>query len=290
MRPSEPSGWEAEQDVLLAKSRSFVLGYFTLRQSAEFPCGTAIVHDKLLQLRPVREQRTMFSKSRLWRRSRRWLTSRLDPTSYFLLRHPDRCLDFRQLARGLREVVPHPRLYFMIVLPGSLHIVHLACQFVPADVRLVLILTGVDAWEEAWARAHLKPAWILKVRFSYRHHEVLNLLLREIPQPFGITDYDCFVFRPEYLRAIEAIDPRTSAQVFFANHNDILDIWVPETFLLGLNQPVLAELMSRYRVGTNQIHWDDLSTAAQERLATLGIGPNHARRPISQRLTHCGCC
>jgi hypothetical protein len=162
----------------------------------------------------------------------------------------------------------------MIVLPGSLHIAHLACQFVPADVRLVVILTGVDAWEETWARDHLKPAWILKARFKYRHHELLNLLLREIHQPFGITDYDCFVFRPEYLRAIEAISPKTSAQVYFANHNDRLDIWIPETFLLGLNQPVLAELMSKYRVGANQIRWDDLPTPAQERLATLGIGPN----------------
>jgi hypothetical protein len=223
----------------------------------------------------------MFSNSPVWRQSRKWLSSRLDPTSYFLLRHPDRYLDLSQLARGLREVFPHPRLYFMIVLPGSLHIARLACQFVPADVRLVAILTGVDSWEEAWARAQLKPAWILKTRFKYRHHEILNLLLREIHQPFGITDYDCFVFRSDYLRAIERIDSRTSAQVFFANRNDVLDFWVPETFLLGLNQPVLAELMRRYRVGANQIQWDDLSTAAQARLAMLGIGPD--QRPETHK-------
>jgi hypothetical protein len=103
---------------------------------------------------------------------------------------------------------------------------------------------------------------------------VLNLLLREIPQPFGILDFDCFVFRPDYLHAVDSMGPRTSVQAFFANHDQALDLWIPQTYLLNLNQPVLAELMMRYRVGTNSIFWDDLSPIVQRRLATLGIGPN----------------
>ncbi len=82
------------------------------------------------------------------------------------------------------------------------------------------------------------------------------------------------MFRGDYLRAVETIGEKISAQVFFANHNDVLDLWIPETFLLVLNQPVLAELISRYRVGACQIYWHDLVPAAQERLATLGIGPD----------------
>jgi hypothetical protein len=216
----------------------------------------------------------MPSRAEMLRPIRKWLNSRLDPTSSFLVRHPDRYRDFRSLANGLHDVVPHPRLFFLIILPGSLHIASLAYHLVPSDVRVVVILCNVDAWEEAWARANFKGAWILKSRFRYRHHEILNLLLREVPQPFGIIDFDCFVFQPAYLRAVEFIDERTSAQVFFANHNEVLDIWVPETFLLTLNQPVLAELIARYKVGTDQICWDDLLPVAQQRLATLGIGPN----------------
>src|SRR5437870_1355608 len=139
----------------------------------------------------------MFSTAAIRRQIRRWFSSLLDPTSYFLLRHPDRYLDLRQLGRGLHEVLPHPRLFFMVIMPGSLHIAQLACQFVPPDVRLVAILNGTDAWEDDWARAHLKGAWVLKARFTYQHHSLLNLLLREIPQPFGIMDFDCFVFRPD---------------------------------------------------------------------------------------------
>jgi hypothetical protein len=162
----------------------------------------------------------------------------------------------------------------MIVLPGSLHIASLAYHLVPLDVRMVVILCNVDSWEENWARTNLKDAWILKLRFRYKHHELLNVLLREIPQPFGIIDFDCFVFRPDYLSGIEAIDERTSAQVFFARHNEVLDLWVPETFLLTLNQPVLSELISRYRVGAGPVAWDELLPAAQQRLATLGLGRN----------------
>ena len=39
-----------------------------------------------------------------------------------------------------------------------------------------------------------------------------------------------------------------------------------------LNQPVLADLMARYHVSTDQISWSDLPTPIQQRLATLGIG------------------
>jgi hypothetical protein len=162
----------------------------------------------------------------------------------------------------------------MVIMPGSLHIAQVACQCVPADVRLVAMLNGTDDWEDHWARAHLKGAWLLKARFMYRHHTLLNLLLREIPQPFGVIDFDCFVFRADYLRGIESIGPKTSAQVFFANYDELLDLWIPETFLLTLNQPILAELMARYRVGADQIEWDDLPGAVRQRLATLGIGRN----------------
>src|SRR5262249_30944022 len=55
-------------------------------------------------------------------------------------------------------------------------------------------------------------------------------------------------------------------------HDAALDLWIPETFLLGLNQPILAELMARYWVGADQIEWDNLPMAAQRRLSTLGIG------------------
>jgi hypothetical protein len=191
-----------------------------------------------------------------------------------VLRHPECYRDLRRLTNGIREALPHRRLFFMVIMPGSLHVAQLAYQFVPDDVRLVAILNNTDDWEQAWARRNLKRALILTTRFSYPHHALLNLLLRCTPQPFGILDFDCFVFRPEYFGAVEAIGPTTSAQVFYANHNTVLDLWVPETFLLILNQPVLADLVARYRVGTDGIAWDDLSSAVQRRLATLGIGPD----------------
>ncbi len=100
----------------------------------------------------------MFSRPQLMRPVRKWINSRLEPTSSYLIRHPDRWMDFRTLTGGLREVVPHPRLFFLIILPGSLHIASLACQLVPPDVRLVVILCSLDAWEENWARANLKSA------------------------------------------------------------------------------------------------------------------------------------
>ena len=206
------------------------------------------------------------------KRIRRWLTAHVDPTTYFLLRHPNRYTEIGRLSKGVRDASPHPRLFFMVVMPGCLHIAQLAYQFVPADVRLIVVLNGTDQWEEDWAHANLSRAIIIRIKSKYFHHTLLNLFLRDVHQPFGIVDFDCFVFCPDYFRVVEAIGPSTTCQAFYASHNPVLDLWIPETFLMVLNQPVLADLMARYHVSTDQISWSDLPTPIQQRLATLGIG------------------
>ena len=97
-----------------------------------------------------------------------------------------------------------------------------------SSVRLIVVLNGTDQWEEAWAHANLSRAVIIGTKSKYFHHTLLNLFLRDVHQPFGIVDFDCFVFRPDYFRVVEAIGPATTCQAFHASHNPVLDLWMPE--------------------------------------------------------------
>ncbi len=163
------------------------------------------------------------------------------------------------------------RTFFMIVMPGGFHIAQLAIDYFPPDQNLLVIGNGIDRFELEWARRNLPVTRVLRTRAMLRHHEVLDRILAVWEQDFGILDYDCFVFDPDLLTRIAAIDADTCMNAVFFRANEDPPLKVPETFLLFFNTRLIRKLMARYGVGTSPLRWTLVPPAARERLQALGL-------------------
>jgi hypothetical protein len=120
---------------------------------------------------------------------------------------------------------------------------------------------------------YLQEYETVSVKQMLLHHSIINCLLRSQDNPFGILDYDCFVFRKECFQEITALPTNTAMQGFFAYKNVSLKLDFPETFFLFFNTQLLRNLCSVYDVGAERIDWQDLPSRTKNVLQAIGLGP-----------------
>ena len=101
--------------------------------------------------------------------------------------------------------------FFMIGIPGSLHIMALSTKLIPSEVDLVLILNGMDEWEQNWATQNINTKAIIKLstKLIIPHSKVLDMLFDNLTNLFGILDYDCFVFNPTIFQQMQSLSNTT---------------------------------------------------------------------------------
>lgn len=198
-----------------------------------------------------------------------------------------RSLTLFGLRRRLRALDQAPGAFFMIVMPGGMHIAQVAIDYFPRDRQLIVIGNGVDAAEAQWARRNLPVSQVLSTRTMLGHHDVLDAIFASWGPDFGIIDYDCFVFDAGLFDRAARIAPGTSMNAAFFRGNEDPPLQVPETFLLYFNAGVIRDLIRRYGIGTRPVRWPALPERARERLATLGLSaerPPEAHKPYYDTL------
>jgi hypothetical protein len=182
----------------------------------------------------------------------------------------------RDASGKFRHLSGLDRPYFVIGIPGSLHLLQLCLRYVPADNDVVLVSNGLDAWERDWASRQLTNVRsVISIGKMLRHGDLLDLIIRNYRQPFGILDYDCLVFDPALLRALGDIDSMSMFNAAYAYTNRTLNIQFPETFFLFLNGPLLLGLEEKYRVSSDIYAARSVPASVWKRLATIGIDRQH---------------
>jgi len=185
---------------------------------------------------------------------------------------------FSARARALRTFPDLSALnnpFFIVGIPGSLHVVELCLKFVPSDVDIVLVANGLDAWELGWAREHLKVKTTVVIERMLDHGDVLDLLFEKYHRPFGILDYDCFVINPNSFQRIREISSECMLNAFFIYRNETLGLELPETFFLYFNTPVINSIKRQYSINSKSISFDLLSKKVKKQLAKIGIDRGH---------------
>jgi hypothetical protein len=171
--------------------------------------------------------------------------------------------------------------FFIVVTPGSLHLVKLCLQLVPEDQDIVLVLNGVMRWERQWIKRHLRAKELITFPLVLNHDQVIDYLLTWMDKPFGLLDYDCFVFAKDCFYKIKNISENTSFAAYYGALNEELGVVFPETFFVFINTPVLYQLQKKYGVDSKIIRWDDLPITAQKKLTEVGI--NREQLPESRK-------
>jgi hypothetical protein len=182
-------------------------------------------------------------------------------------------------SREGRERVP----FFVIVLPGGGEMAVRAAASLGSGARPHLLLNGVDAAEAAAleqalpevARFHLTAV----SGAPLKHGTVLTLLLRAVPEPFGILDHDCLVLDDGLLRGLHlASDEFLAApeHPHFFNTNPATGLRFPRTHFLYLNAPLLRRLMREHRITAEKTVRPPRRLAT--RLAAMGLGTHNYPR------------
>jgi len=62
-------------------------------------------------------------------------------------------------------------------MPGSLHIFKVFMLYAPDTVNFVMILNGIDQWEEDWLHSHYPRFPEITLKTTLRHGHLLDLLI-----------------------------------------------------------------------------------------------------------------
>ena len=165
--------------------------------------------------------------------------------------------------------------FFVVGLPGCLHVVDLCFKCIPDGVNSVFVSNGLGNWEQQWAKEHLSAQSTITLGSTLQHGAVIDLLFDQLTQPFGILDYDCFVFDPSLFRRLTPLPPRSLLNALFTYVNPVSRLEVPETFALFFNTSIIRSLRRRYRVSCDVARFPRLSARVRARLAEIGVDELH---------------
>ncbi|PKO09626.1 MAG: hypothetical protein CVU40_10045 [Chloroflexi bacterium HGW-Chloroflexi-2] len=164
--------------------------------------------------------------------------------------------------------------FFIIAIPGCLHILEICLKNIPNYINIIIVSNGLTGWEQTWLSKNLKFRKIIKIPFLYPHGEVIDILIKNIDKPFGIMDYDCFVFDHNLFKEAIVISQNHQLNAFFCYKNKKIDLELPETFFLYINPYVYNQLMKKYRINCNITTYFDLPISVRKKIQKIGILKN----------------
>lgn len=173
------------------------------------------------------------------------------------------------------NIQPGTSPFFVTCIPGSLCEVELCLQHIPDDQPVYLIANGLAKWERDWIKRNLNCEGIISIFRTLLHGDIIDLLLDNINQPFGIMDYDCFIFEPALFIRLRELTGNTLLNAVFGQKNRKLDLDFPETFVMFFNTSVINNIREKYHVGSNLTHYSSLSNSIKQKLSTIGIDNSH---------------
>lgn len=165
--------------------------------------------------------------------------------------------------------------YFVVGIPGCLHVVELCLKYVPSDTEIVFVSNGLDQFEREWAKANLRVSSIIHVDKMLAHGDILDLLFDKYQQPFGILDYDCFVFDNSYFSGLKKIGPNSLFTALYIHKNHVLGLKYPQTFLMYFNTPIINKVKAEFGVTSKTYYTHNISQRIWKQLKVIGIDQEH---------------
>jgi len=165
--------------------------------------------------------------------------------------------------------------FAIIGIPGSLCELSVCFRFIPDDQPIFFIANGLDQWELQWAKSNLKFDCLLEISRTIPHGDVIDLLLDGIHEPFGIMDYDCIIFDPSYFSKLKELTNNSLLNAIFGQRNRVLDLDIPETFIMFLNTPIIREICTSFQIDSNVVYYSKLNTNVKSKLLEIGVDSTH---------------
>lgn len=163
--------------------------------------------------------------------------------------------------------------FFIVLTPGSLHLAEKCLSFIPSHIEIILLLNGLDRWEESWVRSHLNVTDIIALRTANKkfieHGKIFDLIIDNYQKPFGILDFDCFVLNPSIFDLVTSLDSNSMLNALFLRATGIIE--VPGTFFMFINSPLILRIKNKYHVNSRIVKYEELNTFVKRQISTIGF-------------------
>ncbi|MGI6259095.1 MAG: hypothetical protein ACOYKC_04475 [Anaerolineaceae bacterium] len=161
---------------------------------------------------------------------------------------------------------------FIVAMPGCLCELSLCLSFLTNDQAVVVINNGLSNWELGWLKEHLPNLQILQFSpYILDHAIILDFLLHSLENPFGILDYDCFVYELELIPQLQNLQKDELLSALFCQTDNDLGLQSPETFIAWLNPKLIKEIQKKYSVTSAGAYYSSLSEKVKNALKRIGI-------------------
>jgi len=162
--------------------------------------------------------------------------------------------------------------FYIIVVPRTLAMLECCLSFLPRNLRLFLILNGIQPWEQEFLNRVYPniPKFILQTNDQpILHDRVLDLLMECNHFNFGIIDQDCFVIDSSFFSKLQITDSEFAISPF-SNLNEKSNITFPRTYLLLFNTPVIHHIRKEYNLSFKRC-WT-IPSRLEAQLTDLDLG------------------
>lgn len=179
----------------------------------------------------------------------------------------------KRLQRFLAaQPAPLDGIFYVIVMPQTLHFLLPCLRLVAKDLRVVLLLNGARRWEADLLRKRFPAMPQLRVatlpNSSVNHGAMINLLVKTSKHDFGVLDHDLYLFDPAIFRQLRFEDDDFLLCLF--NDASADGRWVyPLTHFLYFRIEVFKRLVAQFGVGAQA--YREVPEPARSRLASIGL-------------------
>jgi hypothetical protein len=180
-----------------------------------------------------------------------------------------------QVIKQIQRVNEVSKPFFVICIPGSLHLVQLFLRFFPKDENVILVLNGLSEPETNWAHGHFSAQRIVTIPELLNHGKVMDLLFGGMDRPFGILDYDLFITNHQLLKQLKNISQDSMGNVLYITKNQTLQLNFPQTFAMFFNTPAVKPIIQKFKLSCQNTRYPKLSSKIQQALSRIGIDATH---------------
>lgn len=186
-----------------------------------------------------------------------------------LLNQPRFVAFANELAKSER-----PRM-FVIVMPFTLHYLLPCVKLLQDHSQVILLFNGARRWERQLLRKRFPELqkftlWTLPLT-SIDHGAVINLLLTNHKENFGLVDHDCYVFDEKLFSQLSPSSDEVLLAYFHEQSRNV-DLTFPLTYFMYFNAEALRRLMQDYKIDASL--YRKPPNSALNALTRLGLEPN----------------
>ena len=163
--------------------------------------------------------------------------------------------------------------FYIIVMPNILHFLIPCVKLIPRTINVFFILNGTSEWEDNFLREAYKNYPIFKLKLlphsSLSHGRLLNLLLTNNNQNFGIIDHDLYIFNRDIFGQL-IFNADEFVIGLFKVTNKTSQLTFPTTHFMFFNIALIKNVMFKYNIGAQK--YRRIPARLKKKLATLHIG------------------